>query len=87
MLCRAEFLQANRPLPTDKRLDFDWWLFRDGPSSVQRRKERVAVLVGAARHLGWARGDSTWQQSEIPEYETMRNSEATIRSQTKAVEP
>jgi hypothetical protein len=68
VLCRASFLQANRPLPTHRRLDFDWWLFRDGPDSVERRGECVPVLAGAARHLGWRRGLSTWQDIEIQEY-------------------
>ena len=72
LLCRAVFLQENRPLPTHQKLDFDWWLCRDGPGSVARRGEMVAVLVGAARHLGWARGDSTWQHEDIPEYPELK---------------
>jgi len=73
LLCRARFLQENRPLPTDRHLDFDWWLCRDAPRSVARRGEMVAVLVGAAWHLGWARGDSTWQDMDIPEYAELRS--------------
>jgi len=72
VIYRAGFLQANRPLPTHKRLDFDWWLFRDGPESIARRGGLVSVLIGAARHLAWRPGDSTWQPVEIPEFDEFK---------------
>jgi hypothetical protein len=30
------------------------------------------VLIGAARHLAWRPGDSTWQSGEIPEFDEFK---------------
>jgi hypothetical protein len=37
--------------------------------SLQSEDRPIAVLPGGARHLGWRKGDSTWQQIETPEFE------------------
>lgn len=58
-----------RPLPVENFKDFDWWVVRDAPQSLQHRNLPLAVLPGGARHLGWRTGDSTWQTTEIPEFD------------------
>lgn len=72
LLFTAERFQELRPLPVEKLLDFDWWVMRDAPRSLQQQKQLVAVRPGAARHLGWRAGDSTWQAIETPEFEEFR---------------
>ncbi|MES2790055.1 MAG: glycosyltransferase [Planctomycetota bacterium] len=73
LLFRAARFQELRPLPVHKMLDFDWWVMRDAPQSLQSRNQFVAVCPGAAIHLGWRAGDSTWQSSEIPEFDAFRS--------------
>ena len=65
-------LEQMRPLPIDNLKDFDWWVCRDSPHSLQSRGEQIAVLPGGAYHLGWRNGDSTWQTCETPEFETFK---------------
>lgn len=65
-------LEQMRPLPIDNLKDFDWWVCRDSPHSLQSRGEQIAVLPGGAHHLGWRNGDSTWQTCETPEFETYK---------------
>ncbi len=60
--------ERMRPLPVQQLKDFDWWVCRDAPHSLRSQGKQLAVLPGGARHLGWRRGDSTWQTDEIPEY-------------------
>lgn len=72
LLMSVETLNRVRPLPVDNLKDFDWWVCRDAPVSLQAQNQSIAVLVGGAKHLGWRRGDSTWQDLEIPEYEEFR---------------
>ena len=69
LVMRSQFLQAAHPLPVERMADFDWWLVRDAPQSLQNEDRPIAVLPGGARHLGWRKGDSTWQQIETPEFE------------------
>jgi glycosyltransferase involved in cell wall biosynthesis len=73
LLFRAARFQELRPLPVHKMLDFDWWVMRDAPQSLQSRNQFVAVCPGAAIHLGWRAGDSTWQSQEIPEFDAFRS--------------
>ncbi len=72
LLFRTATLSQMRPLPTHILKDFDWWVCRDAPHSLQVQGKRVAVLPGGARHLGWQPGASTWQRDEIPEFEMFR---------------
>jgi glycosyltransferase involved in cell wall biosynthesis len=72
LLLRVEALQRVRPLPIHNLKDFDWWVCRDAPQSLQTRNESIAIMVGGARHLGWRRGDSTWQDIEIQEYADLK---------------
>jgi glycosyltransferase involved in cell wall biosynthesis len=72
VLFRTRRFQELRPLPLHEMLEFDWWAMRDSPQSLQSRNEFVAVCPGAAIHLGWRAGDSTWQSSEIPEFDEFR---------------
>ncbi len=64
----SEQFERFRPLPVQQIKDFDWWVCRDAPHALQQQGKRIAVLPGGAMHLGWRRGDSTWQTEEIPEY-------------------
>lgn len=68
LVLRAADFQALRPLPVENLKDFDWWVVRDAPCSLQRRRIPIAVLPGGAKHLGWRQGDSTWQTIETPEF-------------------
>jgi glycosyltransferase involved in cell wall biosynthesis len=68
LLLRSETLLELCPLPVENLKDFDWWVCRDAPHSLQSRGMPIAVAVGGARHLGWRAGDSTWQHIEIPEF-------------------
>lgn len=72
LLFQTSRFQELRPLPVHKMLDFDWWVMRDAPQSLQARNQFVAVCPGAAIHLGWRAGDSTWQTQETPEFEEFR---------------
>lgn len=72
LLFNARRFQQLRPLPVEKMLDFDWWVMRDAPRSLRAQGEFVAVSPGAAVHLGWRAGDSTWQSIETPEFEEHR---------------
>lgn len=72
LLVRTSTLLAVRPLPSDNLKDFDWWVCRDAPLSLQTQGTPLAIQVGGARHLGWRAGDSTWQTAEIPEYAEFR---------------
>lgn len=73
LLFQTTRFQELRPLPVHKMLDFDWWVMRDAPESLQARNQFVAVCPGAAIHLGWRAGDSTWQSHEIPEFDEYRS--------------
>jgi len=68
LMMRTELLETVRPLPVENLKDFDWWVCRDAPGSIQKQQRQIAVLAGGAFHLGWKAGDSTWQASEITEY-------------------
>ncbi len=68
LVFRTADYRCFRPLPVDRIKDFDWWVVRDAPKSLQRRGLPIAVLPGGAWHLGWRAGDSTWQTDQIPEY-------------------
>jgi len=72
LLFQTARFQELRPLPVHKMLDFDWWVMRDAPQSLQARNQYVAVCPGAAIHLGWRAGDSTWQTQETPEFNEFR---------------
>lgn len=72
LLFRTSTLQRMRPLPVELLADFDWWVCRDAPQSLQACREPIAIQVGGARHLGWRAGDSTWQPNEIQEYPKLR---------------
>ncbi len=72
LLFQTTRFQELRPLPVHKMLDFDWWVMRDAPQSLLVRNQFVAVCPGAAIHLGWREGDSTWQTEETPEYDEFR---------------
>lgn len=72
LLFSAARFQEFRPLPVHKLLDFDWWVMRDAPQSLLARDQLVAVLPGAAIHMGWRQGDSTWQTLETPEFDEYR---------------
>lgn len=73
LFVRSEDLDLMRPLPIDQLKDFDWWVCRDAPRSLQSRRKPVVVLAGGAQHLGWRHGDSTWQDAEINEYPEFRD--------------
>ena len=72
LFMKTKRLEQMRPLPIDNLKDFDWWVCRDSPHSLQSRGEQIAVLPGGAHHLGWRNGDSTWQTCETPEFETFK---------------
>lgn len=72
LFLKTKRLEQMRPFPTDNLKDFDWWVCRDGPQSLQIRDEQIAVLPGGAYHLGWRTGDSTWQTCETPEFQTFK---------------
>ena len=72
LLFQTTRFQELRPLPVHKMLDFDWWVMRDAPQSLQAKNQFVAVCPGAAIHLGWRAGDSTWQIQETPEFDEFR---------------
>ena len=72
LLMSAHTLLRMRPLPVQQLKDLDWWICRDAPQSLQAHNQLIAVLPGGAKHLGWRRGDSTWQDIEIPEYAAYR---------------
>ncbi len=72
LFLRVADYRRLRPLPVDNLKDFDWWVVRDAPQSLQQRGLPVAVLPGGAIHLGWRAGDSTWQELEIPEYDEFK---------------
>lgn len=72
LFLETERLEKMRPFPIDNLKDFDWWVCRDSPHSLQSRGEQIAVLPGGAHHLGWRNGDSTWQTCETPEFETFK---------------
>lgn len=69
LLCRAEWLQSVRPLPVHKMFDFDWWLCRDAPESIQKRGEFLVCFPGHTRHLAPEREKSTWGNQSPPEIE------------------
>lgn len=68
LVLRTATLLMLRPFPIDNLKDFDWWVCRDAPQSLQAQRKPIAIQVGGARHLGWRAGDSTWQAIAIPEY-------------------
>jgi hypothetical protein len=72
LLFRTSRFEELRPLPVHKLLDFDWWVMRDAAQSLQARNQFVAVCPGAAIHLGWRAGDSTWQTKETPKFDEFR---------------
>lgn len=72
LLFLAARFQQFRPLPVHKLIDFDWWVMRDAPQSLLALDQVVAVLPGAAVHMGWRQGDSTWQTIETPEFDEYR---------------
>ena len=77
-MMNTEFLESVRPLPVDNLKDFDWWVCRDAPGSIQKQQKQIAVLPGGAYHLGWKAGDSTWQASEITEYPEVKEGFTTV---------
>lgn len=77
LLMKTLFLESLKPLPVENMKDFDWWVCRDAPHSIQSQQKKIAVLPGGALHLGWKAGESTWQTSEIAEYPNIREGLAT----------
>ncbi|MHC4698487.1 MAG: glycosyltransferase family 2 protein [Planctomycetota bacterium] len=72
LMFRQQRLHGLRPFPTQghHKNEFDWWALRDAPNSLMACAELIGVIPDGAIHLGWRKGDSTWQRDrEIPEFE------------------
>lgn len=81
LLMKAAVFETFRPLP-QLLTDFDWWVFRDSPCSIQALNKYAAVVPRACYHLGYQ--CSTWCQEPLQEFEYVKDFVDTILRNGKA---